>query len=53
MVTTGINSLDIKFMLLTQSVLIHTYGTKILHLGIDFCVLDKKMDSKKNVDMSY
>ena len=47
MVTTGINSSDIKFMLLTQSALIHTYGTKILHLGIDLCVLYKKWTLKK------
>ena len=47
MVTIGINSLDIKFMLLTQSVLIHTYGTEILHLGIDLCVLYKKWTLKK------
>ena len=47
MVTTGINSSNIKFTLLTQSVLIHTYGTKILHLGIDLCVLYKKWTLKK------
>ena len=47
MVTTGINSSNIKFMLLTQSVLIHTYGTKILHLGIDLFILYEKWTLKK------